>query len=188
MSTSYLNREVVLPLVKDASQKCMEESKAVMQRHMTLEAVEYSNDIIYRGLVTEMLNLKSYALIKFNYIMAKLRENTIFMDHVLFEYPLRVSYRHCMVELVRQLERNPSEVQAVELCKNYDLLLDNVEERNELGETPLHAACSDGVGEDRIRLLALAGADVNCASTNGMTPLLSSSNFGRSHLVSMLVV
>jgi ankyrin repeat protein len=124
-------------------------------------------------------------LVKFKSITTKLEENTVFMDNALLEYPLRVSYLHCMMELVRQLDRNPSKVQAVKL--NYDLLLESVEEIDEHGETPLHAACNDGVSEDRIRLLLLAGADVNCTSTNGMTPLLSLSYFGRANLASMLV-
>ena len=62
---SAYNREIVLPQVKDASRKCIEDCKTVMQQLKSKQAVEYNNDIIYRGLVTEMLNLKSHALVKF---------------------------------------------------------------------------------------------------------------------------
>ena len=96
-------------------------------------------------------------------------------------------------EEVHALNAKSNASDALNLCRKFGLARKDVDELNDLGETPLIAACADGVPDEKLELLIGAGCDVNArVSYEGdnqykdMTPLLISSFFGRRHQVAIL--
>jgi len=168
--------------------KCVEEFEEVRRRHERRDAAEYNKDAVNRNLVTEMLDSKKYSLGKMEYLLACSSIN----EEDYLAKPMRICFRDFMCSVMQSLKASPSRVRALDMCKVHDLLLQDVFETNELGETPLIAACAEGVTDDQIELLLEAGSEVNAIMDYSgnlrklMTPLLTASLYGRPSTVSML--
>ena len=169
----------------------MKECEDVRQRHVAMEARVFNDDAVYRSMVTEMLDMKTHAVLKMDYLLTC--ENSAVWHNYVLAMTLLFAFRERMrggKGLMKELEKSPSSGKALELCKNYGLLSESVTEVNDLGETPLIRACADGVSDDKLALLLKAGSDVNSkvsyAVAEDMTPLLVASLYGRTSTISLL--
>ena len=168
--------------------QCMEECRAVQEKHDQLAAAEYNNDAVYRGLVTELLDMKKFAVAKMEYLLAFADD----LDDPYVTKPMRMCFRDHMGGLVQKLNTAPDTKEALRLCKLFGLLIHGVAERNELGEPPLITAIADGVTDDKLELLLQAGCDVNESMDypgvlrKGMTPMLTASLYGRTSMLCIL--
>lgn len=169
----------------------MEQCLEIKARHASRPASDFNDDTIYRSLVTEMLAIKSHAIIKMESLMWMNPADEPFT----LEKPLRVAFRDNLGVLVQSIKQNksPNVKDAVHLCKMYGLITENVNETNELGETPLMATCADIVTSDKMELLIKAGSNVNFTMSypgllrKGMNPLLTCSVYGYNELIQALV-
>lgn len=168
--------------------KCLEEYNDVRERHRLLTVTEYNKDTVYRGLVTDMLDFKKFAIAKMEYMLACAKAN----EEKYSAKPLRMVFRDHMGLLVQRLESNPNAVEALHLCKLHGLVVETISERNEMGETPLISAIADGVTDEKLELLLDAGSDVNFTMDYSgklrkhMTPLLTASMYGRTSMIPIL--
>ena len=75
---------------------------------------------------------------------------------------------------------------AAELCRATGLVVESVHEVNELGETPLMRAAADGAAPRALRMLVAAGAGVNQARPDGVTPVWLAAQLGHEECVRAL--
>ena len=168
--------------------QCMEECRAMKEKHDQLPAAAYNNDVAYRGLVTELLDAKNQALAKMDHLLACHKD----LEKNYAAKPMRMCFRDHMGGLVQKLNITPDTKEALRLCKLFGLLVHGVAERNELGEPPLITAIADGVTDDKLELLLQAGCDVNESMDypgvlrKGMTPMLTASLYGRTSMLCIL--
>ena len=145
-----------LEAIKKFAAGCLEQCEEVRRRHELRPVSEYNDDATFRGLVTEMLETKKFCLAKMELLL-----NCPFHNETsILSRPLRMAFRDLTSEMELKLRASPSADYARDMCKLYGLLIDGVGETNELGETPLLAACADGVSDDKLELLLEAGSDV----------------------------
>ena len=64
--------------------------------------------------------------------------------------------------------------------------ISSLDDRNELGDTPLHTVCSWGKLE-AVKLLVAAGADINAEGDRGATPLFNAIIGGDEKVVAFLL-
>jgi ankyrin repeat protein len=91
-------------------------------------------------------------------------------------------------------QRAPSQFSLNEAVQLNDIVLvkalldsgSDINERDELGETPLHTAAVGGYGEIASLLIA-KGADVNARDVRGLTPLHAAAWMGYPNLVALLI-
>ena len=62
----------------------------------------------------------------------------------------------------------------------------SLDQRNDLGDTPLHTVCSWG-DVDAVKVLVAAGADVNAVGDGGATPLVNAIIGGNPNVVEFLL-
>jgi Ankyrin repeats (3 copies) len=168
---------------------CVNECSAVLEQHQQLAPEQYNNDARYRGLVSELLDTKKFAVAKMEYLLTC----DPFHEKTFTAKPLRMCFRDHMGELMGRLETSPNKETAVSLCRLFGLVVQGVEDRNELGESPLVTAIADGVTDDKLELLLAAGCNVNetvdypGGVRTAMTPLLTAALYGRTSMASVLV-
>ena len=156
--------------------------KEVLDRHMVKPRADFNDDAVFRGLVTEMLEMRTQALVKVDWLAS---ESSIFPTYHL-KRPLVSSFRLHMTKLAHQLRQSRNADEGLSMCKRYGLVLSNVDEKNGQGETPLIKASADGVSIDKLELLLLAGCSVNASDDEGKTALYVAAELGRVSTVELL--
>jgi hypothetical protein len=166
--------------------RIVRQCRDVLARHEATPAVAYTDDRVFRALVLEMLDVKAMALSKLEEWLEN--EGGSFVRFRL-NAQLRTVHRRWMAFLERQLLRTPEgqrKENALRLCKVAGLVTDSVDELNDLQETRLMAAAAEGRSERDLRLLVQAGASVNAARPDGVTPIWLAAQFGHTHAVNVL--
>lgn len=177
------------PENNELATNCISQCEEVRNRHRDKPPSEFNDDSVYRGLVTEMLDTKTHAMVKMDYLMSRARTRSL---SAYLSQPLRMAFRDRMGELMVCLRKRPNTELALDLCKRYGLVTKHVSETNELGEPPLITACADGVADDMLELLLSAKCDVNAKMSypgiwrKDMTALLTAALYGRTSSVQLL--
>ena len=133
----------------------------VLTRHRARAAADYSDDAVYRGLVTESLEAARMAESALLWWMRDEGQNVCWIDemtldacHHAFESFLRFQYLRAEPGAARHAA-------ALDLCKARNLIRVHANERNDKGEVPLVVLAARGGSARDVQLLLDAGADVN---------------------------
>ena len=137
---------------KELMYSIMSQCGEVRDRHAAMAATDFNDDTVYRGLVTEMLEMKTHAVVKMDYLLS---QRWVWPSDLALS--LRTAFHDRMAERERKVVANPSAEDALDMCQYYGLLRKEVNEVNEAEETPLIVACADKVLDDKLKLLLMAG-------------------------------
>jgi hypothetical protein len=134
---------------------------AVLTRHRARAAADYSDDAVYRGLVTESLEAARMAESALMWWMRDEGQNVCWIDemtldacHHAFESFLRFQY-------LRAEQGTARHAAALDLCKARNLIRVHANERDDKGDVPLIVLAARGGSARDVQLLLDAGADVN---------------------------
>ena len=173
------------------SAKIYEQCDAIVERHRNTPAVDYVNDYSFRSLVSEILNMKSWAKEKWQ---LWLRDESKYMFLVL-KFSLLECHRQWLSYLRKRLRDVGSDSDerpslCIELLRSKGLIKAAVhEEENAEGEDLIVAAGADGWSAEDVRALVMAGADVATADENGRTGVWAAASCGNvSALKALLAV
>jgi hypothetical protein len=169
-------------LVENIEEQCNER----LLEHERLEVEEFTSDEVYRGLVIEMLDVRTMACSKFD---SWLRDDSELIDNVC-KRTLRDAHRGWTAFLKRQMPTDDCKERrstALSVCLLRGLLRKDVHETNESGETRLVSAAADGAGAEDILLLIAAGAEINPEQSNLKTPLIAAASSGHKEAVLALI-
>jgi hypothetical protein len=173
------------------SAKIYEQCDAIVERHRNTPAVDYVNDYSFRSLVSEILNMKSWAKEKWQ---LWLRDESKYMFLVL-NFSLLECHRQWLSYLRKRLRDVGSDSDerpslCIELLRSKGLIKAAVhEEENAEGEDLIVAAGADGWSAEDVRALLMAGADVATADENGRTGVWAAASCGNvSTLKALLAV
>jgi hypothetical protein len=160
--------------------KINEECDAIVKRHRGTGAADYANDSTFRGLVSEVLNMKSWALEKWQLWLKDESKN---MFQVLGSSLLECHRMWLGYLRKRTREAAPDSDEGRRAC--LELLqskgLVKAAARGELnaeGEDLIVAAGADGWNADDVSALLWAGADVATADANGKTGVWKAASIG----------
>ena len=162
------------------SAKINEECGAILERHRGTGAADYVKDTAFRGLVSEILNMKSWAKEKWQLWLKDESKYIVFVEDssLLDCHRMWLSYlRKC----IRQAAPNSDEKRwaCLELLQSKGLVKAAARgELNAEGEDLVVAAGADGWSADDLNALLMAGADVATADKNGKTGLWSAASCG----------
>jgi len=166
--------------------RIVEQCKDVLSRHKAKNHEDYVNDAVYRNLVLEMIDVKSMAVAKFdewlhNDSFIRFRWNgTLRGVHRLWTAHLDQKRLACEPGPQRQAA-------AIELCKACGLMVESVDEKNDLGETRLMCGAAEGRSAQFLQRLVDAGASVNYARPDGVTPIWLAAQGGHHKCIRVLV-
>jgi hypothetical protein len=159
--------------------------EAILERHRDTDASRYVDDKTFRDLVSEVLNMKSWAKQKWDLWLKDgsqyfkmLKDVTLIQCH----RKLLAHLRKCM----RQAAPDSDEKRraCLELLQCKGLVKDGANgELNAEGEDVIVAAGADGWSADDIQALIGAGADAATADKEGRTGLINAASCG--HLSTM---
>jgi ankyrin repeat protein len=161
--------------------------EAVLLRHRARAAADYSDDDVYRKLVSESLEAARMAESALLWWLRDKRRNV----HVIEDVPLLLCQRYfesfLMLECGRRTEAGVHRRTAVvELCRSRNLLRVDANELDENGETPLIALAARGGSADDVRLLVAAGADVGAVAEVGRSAMYWAARQGHAGVVEAL--
>ncbi len=132
----------------------VKKAEAVLLRHRERAAADYSDDDVYRKLVSESLEAARMAE---SAVLWWLRDKGQVI-YTIEDYPLLQCQRSfesfLMLECRRSGEAVAHRAAVVELCRSRNLLRVDASERDENGETGLIALAAQGGSADDVRLLA----------------------------------
>ena len=173
------------------SAKIYEQCDAIVERHRNTPAVDYVNDYSFRSLVSEILNMKSWAKEKWQ---LWLRDESKYMFLVL-NFSLLECHRQWLSYLRKRLRDVGSDSDerpslCIELLRSKGLIKAAAHgEENAEGEDLIVAAGADGWSAEDVRALLMAGADVATADENGRTGVWAAASCGNvSALKALLAV
>ena len=173
------------------SAKIYEQCDAIVERHRNTPAVDYVNDYSFRSLVSEILNMKSWAKEKWQ---LWLRDESKYMFLVL-NFSLLECHRQWLSYLRKRLRDVSSDSDerpslCIELLRSKGLIKAAAHgEENAEGEDLIVAAGADGWSAEDVRALLMAGADVATADENGRTGVWAAASCGNvSTLKALLAV
>ena len=162
------------------SAKIYEQCDAIVERHRNTPAVDYVNDYSFRSLVSEILNMKSWAKEKWQ---LWLKDESKYMQQV-----LNVSLLECHRQWLSYLRKRLRDVGSdsderpslcIELLRSKGLIKAAAHgEVNAEGEDLIVAAGADGWSAEDVRALVMAGADVATADENGRTGVWTAASCG----------
>ncbi len=161
----------------------IKECEQAYDRHEKRPNDEFVDDITYRGLVVEMLETKVMALSKFNYYI----EDRSQWIHNVRAMNLRSAFRARNDFMESQLIHHSEEKReehALQLCKLKGLIVRDVEETNDLGESAIVQAAANGADEKALKLLIYAKADVS--GSDGRTAVVKAASAGHAATVRAL--
>jgi hypothetical protein len=156
--------------------------QAVLFRHRARAAVDYSNDNIYRNLVSESLEsvrMAESALLW--WLRDEGQDIHIIEDRSLLE--CQRQYESFLKLRVKCADHSSA---VVELCRSRNLLRVDASERDESGETPLIALAARGGNADDVRLLVAARADVGAVDHMGRHAMYWAAQQGHAEVVEAL--
>ena len=173
------------------SAKIYEQCDAIVERHRNTPAVDYVNDYSFRSLVSEILNMKSWAKEKWQ---LWLRDESKYML-LMLNFSLLECHRQWLSYLRKRIRDVGSDSDerpslCIELLRSKGLIKAAVhEEENAEGEDLIVAAGADGWSAEDVRALLMAGADVATADENGRTGVWAAASCGNvSTLKALLAV
>ena len=168
--------------------RIVSQCKTVLARHEAVSNMEFISALKYRKLLMEMVDVRMMALSK---VEEWLENNSSSYISYRFNAELRTVHRRRLTFLAQQLSSEKSESRkeklALDLCKAKNLIIDNISEQNDLGESQLMVAAAEGRSADDLRLLAAAKADVSGSRTDGVCAVWLAAQFGNVHCVETLV-
>jgi hypothetical protein len=166
--------------IQQFSAKIYEQCDAIVQRHRNTPAVDYVNDYSFRSLVSEILNMKTWAKEKWQ---LWLKDESKVMYYVL-NFSLRECHRQWLSYLRKRLRDVGSDSDerpslCIELLRSKGLIKAAAHgEVNAEGEDLIVAAGADGWSAEDVRALLMAGADVATADENGRTGVWAAASCG----------
>jgi len=131
----------------------------ICSRHRSRVAKDYSDDAVYRSLVSESLEAVQMAE---SALLWWLQDESQFM-HLIQKYSLLTLHRRFESFLRLRYSRVAEDCRrsaAIELCRSRNLLRIDANERGDNGETRLISLAAGGGSAEDVRLLIAAGADV----------------------------
>jgi hypothetical protein len=164
--------------------KIVEQCAARLEAHRGRAEGEYAKDEVFRGLVVEMLAVKTMAVAKLRWWL----EDRSQMIRYLQDFSLRKGYRGLQAYLRRGMplgECSSRRDKALDLCKLRGLVQERVDEENVDGEARLVSAAADGVAAGDLKLLMAAGAQV--VFSDSRAPLLAAAEFGQADAIQLLL-
>ncbi len=160
--------------------------EAVLSRHRARAAAEYSDDDVYRRLVTESLEAARMAE---SALLWWLRDRGQYIHHI-EDYSLLCCQRSFESFLALECRRADGQgghrAAAVKLCRSRNLLRVFAFERDENGETPLIALAARGGSADDVHLLVAAGADVGAVTVESKSAMHFAAEQGHAEVVEAL--
>jgi hypothetical protein len=158
-------------IVDDIIQQC----RSVLERHEERDALEFVNDKIYRCLVMQLLDCKSWAKEK---LQLWLQDKAEYWkgQYGIKKETLVASHRMWLALQRRLIARAASESLAAQASTSFlqsqGLILQNVAEDTFDDEPIVRAAGASGWSWENIKALTVAGGDLNAVYSNGWTALL----------------
>ena len=165
---------------QEFSAKIYEQCDAIVERHRNTPAVDYVNDYSFRSLVSEILNMKSWAKEKWQ---LWLKDESKYIQHVI-NFSLLECHRQWLSYLRKRLRDVGSDSDerpslCIELLRSKGLIKAAAHgEVNAEGEDLIVAAGADGWSAEDVRALVMAGADVATADENGRTGVWAAASCG----------
>ncbi len=153
---------------------------AIVERHRSVGAADYVNDNTFRGLVSDILNMKSWAQEMWQ---LWLKDKSRYIRHVK-DISLAACHRMWLSHLRKRIrETAPSSderrLACLQLLQSKGLAKAAAQgELNAEGEDLIVAAGADGWSADDVNALLGAGADVATADVNGRTGVHCAATFG----------
>ena len=170
---------------KELTSEILKNAGAVLQRHKEMEAAEYTNASVFRGLNEDMLEVFKFGHSKLKYWL----EGGAFLKTVT-EYPLRTCHRLFVVRRRKELTgMTGSELEdaARDLCRLTGLVRMSIEETNEIGETRLIQAAADDESLSILQLLIQSRANVNAVTPEGHTAAIRAAQYGHLGCLQLLM-
>jgi hypothetical protein len=158
--------------------------EAVLRRHQSRAAVEYSDEDVYRALVSESLEVARMAESALLWWLRDKEQHIFLIEN----WSLLLCQRSLESFLKLQCKHVHSGHRAavMELCRRRNLLQVDANERIDNGETPLIALAARGGSADDARLLVAAGADLEAVDKVGRSALHWASRQGHADVVKAL--
>jgi hypothetical protein len=153
-----------------------------LRAHEEMEAQEYAEDGVFRGLVTEMLDVKQWAVSKMRWWLEDSSQGIYHMQNK----PLCDCHRGLTAHLVRTMPAEDGEARqaaALELCKLRSLARGGVEADVGL----LVAVVGDGISAADLRLLIAARAVINDRPGMPSAALVTAVYVGNAEVVEVLL-
>jgi hypothetical protein len=178
-------------LLQDLCYKINQQCYAIVQRHKNMDSASYVDDNSFRGLVAEILNMKMWAMEKWQ-LWLKDESNVMTVDSVK-GVPLLECHRLWLGFLrkrIFQAARDSEERQraCLELLQNKGLVKDAAHgELNSAGEDLIVAAGAEGWSAEDIGALLGARADVSTADADGKTGVWNAASCGHASTLKALL-
>ena len=166
--------------------RIVEQCKDVLSKHKAASTSDFVKDRVFRSLVREMIEVKAMAISK---LREWLENESYSFIRFRWNAKLRTAHRRWIAFLEKKLQtcgEGERKRVSLELCRTLGLLVDSVEEKNELDETCLMRAAAEGRPMKTLQLLVGAGAQVNAARPDGVTPVWLAAQFGHHEAVCSL--
>jgi hypothetical protein len=159
--------------------------EAILERHRVTDASRYVDDKMFRDLVSEILNMKSWAKEKWDLWLkdeSQFLVNSKKLSLIECHRNMLAHLRKCMRKAAPDSDERRRACLELLQCKG--LVKDAANgELNAEGEDVIVAAGADGWSADDIETLIGAGADVATRDKDGNTGLINAASFG--HLSTM---
>ena len=165
---------------QEFSAKIYEQCDAIVERHRNTPAVDYVNDYSFRSLVSEILNMKSWAKEKWR---LWLKDESKYIQLV-----VNISLLECHRQWLSYLRKRIRDVGSdsderpslcTELLRSKGLSKAAAHgEVNAEGEDLIVVAGADGWSAEDVSALVMAGADVATADENGRTGVWAAASCG----------
>jgi hypothetical protein len=162
---------------------------SIVERHQSMGAADYVNDNTFRGLVSEILNMKLWAKEKWQLWLRDASTYIVLVQNFSLLECHRMWLSHVR-RRIRNAAAGSDEKQraCLELLQSKGLA--KAAARGELnveGEDLIVAAGAEGWSADDVNALLVAGADVAAADKNGKTAVWSAANCGHVSTLKVLL-
>ena len=161
--------------------------QAVLEQHRKRSTDDYSDDALYRSLVSESLDSVRMA---HSALLWWPKDDTVRIHLVEDDFSLLWSHREFEVFLRLRYKQATKEgrcAAAFELCKARNLLCSDINERDSNGESPLLASVGRGGSLDDVRLLICARSDLTATNALGESALMLAAQGGCAETIDALV-
>ena len=166
-----------------------EQCDSIVQRHKRLDSASYVDDNSFRGLVAEILNMKLWAMEKWQLWLKDQTQRT----HRVREFPLLACHRMWLGHVRKRIREaalgsDDRRLACLELLQSKGLVKGAAHgEPNAAGEELIVAAGAEGWSAEDISALLGAGADVSTADANGKTGMWNAASCGHASTLRALL-
>ena len=154
----------------------------VLSRHKAMSPVNFTNAATFKALNEEMLEVRMFATSKL-----RLWREGYSTCEFLMRMPLRTCHRLMISKQRRVVDNFPTIEGAVQLCTLKGLVHSTLEELNEIGESRLAQLAAEDASPNALRLLIIAGADVDAADPDGATAIFRAAQYGHTECLTALI-